>query len=565
MKFRNVLSAAALVAAAIHAQSSCGTPFTTWNMTASNGQAGVMFDLENMSTSPINICGLEMNMDSSTVPMTLEVWTVTAGTSHVAVATTASAWTRQVQAVGVTSLGINTTGIGNTFTPVPGLPPITINPGQRLGFACAMANGTSQNYQTGATGQGVGTSISNDGTVKFYVGYGKSYTAGVGPFGTNFGTTTAGRIASVKVGWVPAGPPPPPKWELNSPASNLDIDGVSTTAPLGLAAAVRTQCVGNQSNLNLASTNVGLPYEIAYGLAAPVAGGAGALATASGQLLNVDLADPTASFLFGLSFAVPFTNGAIPFTAPAPFGLSVQMANIDPSNPDGVALSSAVRFQANATASSATFGQTQLTDDGAILITSGAATTSPACLTPISTLPFYGTAYTQAWVASNGRVCFTAGTNTGDYIPVVASAQTQTPSFGFWCDLEPNNSPGCSMVFDWSVPNMLSVAYNNIRYWGQAGLNLTGSMMLDTATGAITLNGMNTFPVFTDNMWLGISKGSLGATDPGATAFAVGTTGSAAAPSDMLYAYGPEGSLVPGVASIVFIPNAAGGYDWAAF
>ena len=112
---------------------------------------------------------------------------------------------------------------------------------------------------------------------------------------------------------------------------------------------------------------------------------------------------------------------------------------------------------------------------------------------------------------------------------------------------------------------MLSVAYNNIRYWGQAGLNLTGSMMLDTATGAITLNGMNTFPVFTDNMWLGISKGSLGATDPGATAFAVGTTGSAAAPSDMLYAYGPEGSLVPGVASIVFIPNAAGGYDWAAF
>lgn len=73
MKFRNVLSAAALVAAAIHAQSSCGTPFTTWNMTASNGQAGVMFDLENMSTSPINICGLEMNMDSSTTPLTLEV------------------------------------------------------------------------------------------------------------------------------------------------------------------------------------------------------------------------------------------------------------------------------------------------------------------------------------------------------------------------------------------------------------------------------------------------------------------------------------------------------------
>ena len=564
MKFRNVLSAAALFAAAIQAQASCGTPFTTWNMTASNGQAGVMFDLENMSASPIDICGLEMNVDSGIVP-TLEVWTVTAGTSHVAVATNAAAWTRQVQAVGVPSLGINTSGIANTFTPVPGLPPITLQPGQRLGFACAIANGTGQNYQTGATGQGVGTSISNDGTVKFYVGYGKAYTAGVGPFGGSFGTTTAGRIASVKVGWVPAGPPPPPKWELNSPASNLDIDGVATTAPLGLTAAVRSQCVGNQSNLNLASTNVGLPYEIAYGLAQPVAGGAGALATASGQLLNVDLADPTASFLFGLSFAVPFANGTIPFTAPAPFGLSVQMANIDPTNPDAVALSSAVRFEAGATANAVSFGQTQLGDDVAVLLTSGAAPVSPSCLTAAPPMPFYGASYTQAWVATNGRVCFTAATNTGDFTPTVAEAQTQTPSFGFWCDLEPNNSPGCNMTFDWSVPNMLSISYNNIRYWGQAGLLLTGSMMIDAGTGAITLNGMNTFPVFTDQMWLGISKGSLGATDPGATAFAVGSTGSAAAPTDMLYAFGPEGSLVPGVASIVFIPNTAGGYDWAAF
>jgi hypothetical protein len=222
------------------------------------------------------------------------------------------------------------------------------------------------------------------------------------------------------------------------------------------------------------------------------------------------------------------------------------MANIDPSNVDGVALSSAVRFQANALNSSATFGQTQLADDGAIILTAGAATTSPGCYAPVAPIPFYGTAYTQAWIASNGRICFTAGTNAGDYIPTVATAQSQTPSVGFWCDLEPNNSPGSSLVVDWSAPSVVSVAYNGIRYWGQPGLNLTGSMAVDLGTGAITLSGMNTFPVFSDNMWLGVSKGNLGATDPGATAFATGLTGSAAVPTDMLYAFRPRRLARPG-------------------
>ncbi len=573
MKFRSLAAAFAAVASLAAAQgSACGTPFTTWNITAQNGQNGVMFDVENISCNTVTICGMDINLDSSAAQQTIGVWTVTAGTSHVPVASTAAAWTQQ--ALGpTTSLGINTTGIGNTFTPIPSALSITIASGQRLGFAVACSTGTLVNYQTGtAATQSVGMPMSNDGTLKWYAGFGKAYLAGVGPFGGSFGTaTTGGRLASVRLGYTSGPPSFAPSWELNSAASSLDINGVSTQLACGLNAAVSNQCVGVSSNVALNSTNVGFPFDVVYG-SLPLApgGSAGSFATANGQLVNVDVTDPNLGFLLGLAFTSPFANAVIPFSSPVPLAISSQLLNIDVSNPDGFALSAAARFQVNPIATSLTLGQSALADDGFVSLPSGLAPTFPACLGTGPVMPFYGTNYTQTFVASNGRVLFGASANAGDFSPTATEPVTQSPSMGFWVDLEPNLSVGCSLVVDWST-SVVTVAYNNMRYWGNAALFLNGSMSLDTATGVITLSGMNTFPVFPvtagsdNNMFLGISRGGGLATNPGPTAFAAAGSGSAALATDMLYVFGQAGTLAPGVASIAFTPNMGGGYDWAGF
>lgn len=58
--------------------------------------------------------------------------------------------------------------------------------------------------------------------------------------------------------------------------------------------------------------------------------------------------------------------------------------------------------------------------------------------------------------------------------------------------------------------------------------------------------------------------GTLGATDPGATVYALGGPNPGPAGLGMIYAFGPAGSLTPaGLNMLLFIPNAGGNYDWA--
>jgi hypothetical protein len=47
--------------------------------------------------------------------------------------------------------------------------------------------------------------------------------------------------------------------------------------------------------------------------------------------------------------------------------------------------------------------------------------------------------------------------------------------------------------------------------------------------------------------------------------FVPGATGTAAAPTDMLYMIGPSGTFAQGVQSLTFTPSANGGYSYAAF
>ncbi len=569
MRFRQISAAFAAVASLAAAQgSSCGTPFTTWNITASNGQNGVMFDVENISINPVTICGMDINLDSSAIPLTIGVWTVTAGTSHVPVASNAAAWTQQ--ALGpTTSLGINTTGIGNTFTPIPGALSITITPGQKLGIAVGCSQSTFINYQSGSAAQGVGTAISNDGVLNWYAGYGKAYLAGIGPFGNSFGSAAGGRLASVRLGYTQG--TGSIYWELNSAASSMDIDGVATQFASAVSPSVRNQCASITSYLNVASTNAGSPFEIIFGTAPLVRGSFGALATPGGQYVNVDLADPNIGFVLGLTFSVPFASATVPFASPTPMNISTQLVNIDPTHVDGLALSAACRLAITGQSTLVTLAGSQLSDDG--FYTLGSPPTTPTCVASVQPFSFYGISHSQFSVAMNGRLCIGPTSFAGEYLPSVTSAMTQTPFAGFWADLHPGIAATlplpASIVIDWTTGTNLHVAYNNIVLFGTAAPQFSFSIDLDSSNGAITLSGVNQIPNpgtggGGGSMFLGMSRAGTGATDPGATAFTIGS-GSAPNPNAMLYAFGQPGTLAPGVTSIVFTPNLGAGYNWAAF
>lgn len=122
-------------------------------------------------------------------------------------------------------------------------------------------------------------------------------------------------------------------FQLNQPAASLDVNGQPGTI---LQYARTAVTAGTGVTVNWASTNAGLPFDIAVSAVAPVAS---ALTLPSGQLVNIDVASPFV-FVFG-GFQVPFFPASIP--AVLPVGMtSAQMAVVSPGGPDGLALSQAV-------------------------------------------------------------------------------------------------------------------------------------------------------------------------------------------------------------------------------
>lgn len=130
----------------------------------------------------------------------------------------------------------------------------------------------------------------------------------------------------------------PPLWETNSPASSLDINGVIGT---GYTPAGTIVLAGSLVSINLASSNVGWPFDLLYVPAPSVSLASGGLSTPFGQIVNIDIASPQLGFINGFSFTTPFPGPfVIAFgTPPFPLTLSMQMINLDPSHPDGFSLS----------------------------------------------------------------------------------------------------------------------------------------------------------------------------------------------------------------------------------
>ncbi len=336
-------------------------------------------------------------------------------------------------------------------------------------------------------------------------------------------------------------------WQTNRPGASLDINGV-LAAPLSKAAT--TVCFGNPVAINIA----GGPgaFEAVYNFAPTVPLGGGALPTSATQMINVDLAQPIV-FLNGgvvpsfLPLPGPFALG---FAAPGvPLTASIQMAVLDGSAPDGYSLSQAGEL--SVIASGTLPGPT--TDDSGVLINFAAF---PLCIP--SGVNYYGTNYTQAHVISNGRIIFGA-LNTA-FTPTTAQLLTDGPSLNLWCDLNPgaagtitvsSPAPGDFRV-DWTgvvyflstIPNTFGLqvdAAGNARADGLAGVALGGA-------GA---------------QLLGISAGTLGATDPGATIFAPSMLTAGPFGLGMLYNLGTQGTVTAGLNAVDFVFNGVG-YDWMA-
>ena len=136
-----------------------------------NGQAGIMFDLKNLGSTPMTITQFGPSLDAGTWPM--EVYVTSAAATWQGHDQDVSAWTL----AGAQSVTSVSPGVG---TPVPGFG-ITLAPGQSRGIYITSTTGAPVNY-TGVTNAD-GFRTADDGTleVSSNPGAGKIY-----PFGTTY-------------------------------------------------------------------------------------------------------------------------------------------------------------------------------------------------------------------------------------------------------------------------------------------------------------------------------------------------------------------------------------------
>ena len=132
------------------------------------------------------------------------------------------------------------------------------------------------------------------------------------------------------------------QYQTNSALMGLDVNG---SQGFPWTPATVTLPAGAAATLNMSSSNLGFLWDLGYGPAPLLPASGGGLATAGGQVLNLDLGDPLFGTLWNYSLSpYGFVNVAIPFSVPNSGAVSLQMLILAPSLPDGVALSQPTRL-----------------------------------------------------------------------------------------------------------------------------------------------------------------------------------------------------------------------------
>ena len=251
-------------------------------------------------------------------------------------------------------------------------------------------------------------------------------------------------------------------YETNDAAGSLDLDGLQSS---GFSAAALSACVGQTSVLNSSGTGA---YEVGIAYAPAVPGGV--LTTAGGQIVNLNIFDPSLVYLNGgsvLSLAPHPGALSIPVTFPSPLVGSAQQMTMDAGHADGFQLSQVPEVTIVTGGVAPTPMTLTLGDDATVQVV--LSTTNPCA----ATVSFYGTAYSDFYVNSNGDVSFTSGHT--DFTATSGEWQTLMPRIGIQGDLEPNNfgtvtvtNNGSTGIGDW-----VTVAYASVTEWGTGGLGVT--------------------------------------------------------------------------------------------
>lgn len=346
------------------------------------------------------------------------------------------------------------------------------------------------------------------------------------------------------------------QFQTNSPENSIDFDGATANA-CG-SAAISRPCVGSMTSFNF-SSSVAVPWELAYSVLPAVSLAGGGIATANGQVVNINLLDPFLGFLNNLSlppygFPLGPNPGTFQFPAPPLVDLTVQAVAFGPIHPDGFVLSQAAQLSP-APATPLVFPiAPALTDESFVSVNLDGP---PNCAG--FGLPFFGTVRSVMHVTSNGQVIFDA-TAVNDFSPTVAEAQTRA-MVCVWEDLNPATVGSGGVTITNPAPGQISVNYNGVwRFTTGSATNMVTCSFLFDQNGNIDMLGLGgILPTpAAAAQFLGISAGN-GAAAGASTTFAPGPVACPA--GTMLYQFTTGVPIAtPGVGQISLIPDGLNGY-----
>lgn len=359
-----------------------------------------------------------------------------------------------------------------------------------------------------------------------------------------------------------------PEWQVNSTAARMDVDGVLVASPFG-PKALTPMSINQAKMVTVDSSLFGSLFEIGIAPTGLVPATGGGITSAGGQIVNMDLLH--AGFIYGygggpVPLLRPFPGTLVfPVASPAPITASGQMIITNPSHADGYSLSQGCEI--NVAGPGSIPGPTG--DDSSLQV----RFQDPPLNGP-PTVPFFGTLYTQFWVNSNGRVTFTGGDV--DWSATVSEALGGYPFLGCWTDLDPSSGGGITIT---SLGLGMRVDWIGIPYYFEPATSVTFGLEICGACGAISVDGLPGIganpasPAASgDSVFLGLSGGLAGgATNAGATLFALGSFGTPAQPTDMIYDFydaplsgGPArpASLVAGTLQRIQLTPAGNSYIW---
>jgi len=392
--------------------------------TAGNACYGNLFDV--VATNDITVCSFDIHLDAGNPASTINVWAVTGGGSWLTNQGNAAAWTL---------LG-STTVVGSGL----GVPtPLNLNLGYQIpagttqGFVIekTLASSPVIRYTNGTS---YGSLEASNADVSILGGGG---ICSPGGFTANTTRNWNGTML-YEVGLNPPGvgctlPSPPGEYQINQAGASMTLNGRPDPGPFG--PILQASSIGTPESIDLASTNVGAPYDI--GLLVPGATQSlNALQLVLGfQTVNIDITDPSMSYLNGgvapnlSTTAFPAPSFSIPFSSPVPLMGAGQMVVLDPTSLVGFSISHACEYVAAGCNISSNFDNINTGIGSAPIGWSNGGT--PAWSVNSGGTPSSDTGPTSADSGANYMYCETSGGNTNSTFTLDTCAYdlTQVPGF----------------------------------------------------------------------------------------------------------------------------------------